>query len=259
MDDENGDRMIVRRDGADWLLISQPDHAGLAGRVMEGWRADGFPERPTRARVLRATRDHDMGWREEDAAPRVSPAGDPVDFVAAPLDVRQGVWPRALDTLAPEDPYVAALVAQHAITVYRRFSGDPAWRGFFTRLEARRDDLVAQAMTEPAAGPGTEPVAFGSFLLDYTMVGLGDLLSLIFCNGWPEPYLIERYQAILRDNRLTISPDPFDGATIALDVVARRIPARPYASDQDLRDTFARAASQHLTGVAVGAPLSPIT
>jgi hypothetical protein len=251
--------MIVRRDGPDWLLITQPDHAALAGRLMSAWRADGFPERPTRARVLRATGEHDLGWQVEDAAPGVTAKGDPCDFVAAPVDLRQRVWPRALDILAPDDPYVAALVAQHAITVYRRFSGDPAWRGFFTQLEARRDDLVARAMTESAGDPGMASVGFTSFLLDYTIVGLGDLFSLIFCNGWQEPYLIERYHAILRDNRLTISPDPFDGATVALDVVARRIPARRYASDQDLRDTLAQAASLRLTGNAMGAPLPSIT
>jgi len=105
----------------------------------------------------------------------------------------------------------------------------------------------------------TAPAGFDTFLQDYTMVAVGDLFSLVFCNGWPDPYLMESYQAILRDGRLTISPDPFAGATVALEIVARRIPARVYASDQDLRDTLAAADSLRLTGVAVGAPLPPIT
>ena len=57
---------------------------------------------------------------------------------------------------------------------------------------------------------------------------------------------------------MTISPDPFAGATVALEVVARRIPARVYASDQDLRDTLAQAVPERFTGVAAGAPLPPI-
>jgi hypothetical protein len=154
--------------------------------------------------------------------------------------------------LEGDDPYVAALVAQHAITVYRRYRTEPDWREFFVPLERKRDDLVADAMS--AAGG---PEGFNSFLLDYAIVGLGDLFSLVFCNGWQDPYLMERYQAILRDNRLTIAPDPFGGASVALEVVARRIPARPYASDQDLRDTLAQAASHRLTGVAIGGPLPP--
>ncbi len=246
--------MIVRRDGSDWLLITQPDHAALAGRLMAAWRADGFPDRPTRARVLRATSEHDSGWIAEDAAPRITEDGDPADFIAVPTSLKQGVWTIALDRLAPEDPYVAALVAQHAVTVYRRYTSDPAWSGFFAPLERRRDDLFADSVAQPSADTD-----FSHFLLDYTIVGLGDLFSLIFCNGWPEPYLMERYQAILRDDRLTISPDPFDGATVPFDIAARRIPARPYASDQDLRDTVARAPTVRLSGLAAGGVLPPIT
>lgn len=245
--------MIVRRDGADWLYITQLDHSRLAGRLMTAWQADGFPARPTRPRVLQATSLHDLGWQIPDAVPRVGPDGAPYDFLSAPLDIKQPPFLRAVETLATEDPYVAALVAQHAVTVYRRYGTDPAWRDFFAPLEQRRDDLlVSTAATGGSAG-------FDSFLLDYTMVAVGDLFSLIFCNGWQDPYLMEGYQAILRDDRLTISPDPFAGATVALEVDARRIPVRTYASDQDLRDTLAQAASLRLTGVAIGAPLPPIT
>jgi hypothetical protein len=248
--------MIVRRDGHDWLVMTQPDHAALAGDLMEAWRADGLPDRPTRARVLRALREHDDGWRETDAAPLVDAEGNPYDYMKIPLPIRQGIWPRTVDRLAADDAYVAALVAQHAVTVYRRYHADPAWQDFFTQMGQRRDDLVARVMTESASAGSA---SFGSFLLDYTVLGVGDLFSQVFCNGWPQPYLIEGYQAILRDDRLTISPDPFDGATVALEVVARRIPARPYASDQDLRDTLAQAPSQRLTGLAIGGERQPIT
>jgi hypothetical protein len=248
--------MIVRRDGNDWLLMTQPDHAALAGRLMEAWRADGFADRPTRARVLRAVREHDDGWADEDAAMRVDEAGNPYDYIKIPLPTRQGIWPRTVDRLAADDAYVAALVAQHAVTVYRRYHADPLWQEFFTQMGQRRDDLMARVMTESSrAGSG----GFESFLLDYTMLGIGDLFSQVFCNGWPQPYLIEGYQAILRDDQLTISPDPFAGATVALEVVARRIPARPYASDQDLRDTLAQAPTQRITGLAIGTERSPIS
>jgi hypothetical protein len=241
--------MILRRDGPDWLYITQLDHSRLAGRLMAAWQADGFPTRPTRAQVLRATSEHDLGWQTPDAAPLIGADGQPLDFTTVPLDVKQPPFGRAVATLADEDPYVAALVAQHAITVYRRYAREPDWRGFFAPLEQRRDDLLSRAA----------PAGFELFLLDYTIVALGDLFSLVFCNGWRDPYLMEGYQAILRDDRVTIAPDPFAGARVALEVVARRIPARIYASDQDLRDTLARAAPERLTGVAVGGPLPPLS
>ena len=244
--------MIVRPDGPDHLLlIRQPDHAELAGRIMTAWRADKFLERPTRERVLRATSQHDFGWitglEGGDDAPRVNPeTGAPFGFVDAPLSVRQGVWPRAIDRLAAEDHYVAALVAQHALTVYRRFSGDPDWQPFFKTMELRRDDLIA-------------PDSLFTFLQDYTIVGLGDLFSLIFCAGWREPYLMESYQAILHGDCLRIAPDPFEGATVSLEVEARRIPARAYVSDADLRTTLTEAPVVRLSGTAAGAPLPSIS
>jgi len=254
--------MIIRPIQSDLLLITQADHAALAARIMTAWRADDFPTRPTRARVLEATRQHDLGWQPEDAAPRIDLAsGTPYDVVTAPLELRQGAWPRAIDLLAPEDPYAGALVAHHAWTVYRRFSESPDWLEFFSRMERRRDELLAPGALDPNA-----------FERDYAILGMGDRWSLIFCYGWLEPNLRQGYRATLTFDAtspepsdtgvidggcLEITPDPFDGATVPLDVPAWRIPARRYASDADMRDVLARAPIVHLTGVARGPQLGP--
>lgn len=230
--------MILRRFESDLLLITQVDHAALAGRIASAWRADGFPARPTRAQVLEATREHDIGWLSVDAAPSVSPeTGSPYGFIDAPLAIRQGVWPRALDQLAPKDPYVAALVAHHAVTVYRRFLHSPGWEHFFPALERRRDELFAGD--------------FASFLRDYALVAVGDLCSLVFCVGVQDSQSREGYRATLHeDGWLQITPDPFDGATVPLEVSGRRVPDRRYESDADLRDTVARAPIVKIAGVA---------
>jgi hypothetical protein len=229
---------------------------------MTAWRANGFPERPARARVLKATDEHDLGWQVADAAPRVNPeTGTPHSFMDAPLEVSQGVWPRAVDQLTPQDSYVAALVAHHGLTVYRRFEHTPGWEEFFPAMERRRDDLL-----------GTDSPDFDAFLQDYAIVAIGDLCSLVFCNGWQEPYSREGYQAalhvddaisskrtdpgVVHGGWLEISPDPFEGAIVPLEVPARRVPARHYESDADLRDTVARAPVIHLTGIAHGASSS---
>jgi hypothetical protein len=252
--------MIIRRVDTDLLLIAQDDHAALAGRIMAAWRAGGLPEHERRARVLEATGRHDLGWQSVDAAPSIDPeSGAPYEFVNAPLEIRQGVWSRALAVLAPEDPYVAALVAHHATAVYRRFTTTSGWRAFFPELTRRRDDLLA-----------TAGVSVDTLLKDYTFVGMGDLWSLVFCNGWRELREREGYRAVLHETTprehadacvvhggwLEITPDPFDGAPVPLSVPAWRVPSRRYSSDADLRDTVARAPIVQLTGVAAGAPPS---
>src|SRR5215203_3779305 len=59
--------MIIRPHGSTQLLVTQPDHAALAGRIMERWAADDFPASPRRPEILRAIAEHDNGWLDVDA------------------------------------------------------------------------------------------------------------------------------------------------------------------------------------------------
>jgi len=238
--------MIVRHADGALLCISQPDHAALSGRLAEAWAADGVPGRPTRERLISATAQHDIGWTTEDERLRFDASTHgPQDFVAIPVEARQGAFFRGVDRLAAGDPYAAALVAQHGLTVYRRFQHDADWRAFFPKLEQRRDDLSANLVGRSGASPFT-------FLQDYTILGLCDLCSLVFCNGWREPHLMEGYEVLLEGDRLVVSPDPFAGVAVDLAVPAKRLPARPFWSQADLDEAWAGAEPVQLTGVAIG-------
>ena len=77
--------MIVRSYASSCLLITQPDHAALAGRIMDVWATRGLRDAPQRASILRAVSEHDVGWREVDSAPLVDEAnGQILDFISAP-------------------------------------------------------------------------------------------------------------------------------------------------------------------------------
>ncbi len=229
--------MIVRHEHPDYLLITQPDHAALAAHIANAWRADGFPQRPTRASVLTAVAEHDWAWGAVDAAPGIWPqTGAPHDVFDAPLEIRQGVWPRTIDQVAAQDPYAAALVAHHALTVYERYRPLPEWQVFFSSLERRRHALHSGPLDD-----------------DYAILGAADLLSLICCYGWRQPHRFGHYTAVHGTSGLQITPDPFGGATVDWTVSARRIPARRYASDADLRATLDLAPCVQINGTGVGA------
>ena len=177
---QTGSTMIIRPHGSTQLLITQPDHAALAGRIMESWAADDFPASPRRAEILRAIAEHDNGWCDVDAAPLVDPAtGTLLDFIHAPDDVRQGVWPRGVDSLA-HTPYAAALVAQHALEIYARYRADSRWQPFFAGMEAARDGHVRRVS-----------VSLDELRRDYLFVRAGDLISLTFCNAWREEQTVD--------------------------------------------------------------------
>jgi hypothetical protein len=231
--------VIVRALGNRLHLITQPDHAHLAGRIMTHCVA--LAARPRRDSILLAAAEHDNGWAEEDAAPTVDPAtGAVVDFINAPLGVRHDVWPRAVARLA-EDPWAAALVAQHAITVYDRFRSDAAWTSFFEEMEDARDVMLG------AGGPGLEELT-----ADYVFVRLADLISLTFCAGWTGEQRCAEWTVQLSGARVVVSPDAFGGATVPMAIEARVVPRRPFGSDADLREALKAAATTTLRGEVAG-------
>src|SRR3954465_10111384 len=64
--------MIVVPAESSFLLVTQPDHAHLAGEILSLWRAGGLPDNPRRDDLLFAAREHDNGWPAAAPAP---PAG----------------------------------------------------------------------------------------------------------------------------------------------------------------------------------------
>ncbi len=234
--------MIVRRHHGHLLLITQPDHAALSARIMAGWTADGLATHPRRDAILLATREHDAGWADIDATPLVDSRTHKIlDFVQAPDDVRQSVWPRSIARLA-DQPYAAALVAQHALHVYRDNRPDAAWAGFFARIERLRNDhLAPTGMSE------------SDLVRDYFFVRMGDLVSLFFANHWPGPRVEGAYTVRVAPERVTVAPDPFGGAVIPFVISGRQLPQRPYVDAADAAAAFVAAPAVTIAGTAGGA------
>ena len=227
--------MIVRQTGDLLQLITQPDHARLAGEIMQ--HADGLAEHPRRASILLAISEHDNGWKEPDAAPLVdSTTGFPLDFISAPIAVRQGVWPRGVARLA-DAPWAAALVAQHALVIFDRYRGDPAWTRFFTEMETTRRELLE-----------TSGLLLPELLADYWFLGLGDLISLTFCNGWTDVQHFDRWSVRLSRSQVFVWPELFGRSTIPIAIDAREVRRRAFRSDAELREELATAGLASVQG-----------
>ena len=236
--------MIVRPASDGIHLITQPDHAHLARRIME--HSVALTGRPRRDSILHAIGEHDNGWAEADAAPVVdAESGNVMDFVSAPLRVRHGVWPRGIARLA-DDPWAAALVAQHVLTVYDHYRSDNEWTEFFGELEAARARMLSAAA-----------LPLGDLLDDYVFVRLGDLISLTFCTGWTDEQRFGSSTIQLSAWSVVVTPDPFGGATIPFEITARAVRNPPYRSDADLRAACREATLVTLRGVVAGAGVGP--
>lgn len=233
--------MIIQADGDSFLFITQPDHARLAAEAIAHWKAGAFADHPRRSVILLATREHDNGWIEEDAETHVDAGGSPLDFVAVPAAVRQRIWPRAVTRMAHENPYAAALIAQHAIAVYSASRNDAGWQAFFDGLSELRDRFLAASRVDRQ-----------TLDADYPFVNAADRLSLAFCTGWAKPLESYGRQIILKGHVVEITPDPFDGARVPLTIRARRIPQQRYRTAGDLRTALKDAPVEILRGEAAG-------
>lgn len=233
--------MIVQHANDRLFLITQHDHSRLSGRIMS--RCTDLVNHSRRGSILLAITEHDNGWVEEDAAPKVDAgSGEIVDFVRASADIKHAVWPRAVRHLSME-PWSAALVAQHALTVYDRFRSEEAWADFFTTMEQLRD-----AMLREDGGRMEDLEA------DYVFIRLGDLISLCFCTGWPEEQQYDRWRVQRSGPDVIVAPDLFGGERIPFEVPARALTARPYRSGQELASALRSSEPTTLTGAVAGAP-----
>lgn len=247
--------MIVRSDGTDFLLITQGDHAALSGQILSAVRRDGWVSRPTREAVLFATHHHDDGWREEDEAPSLDlSTGQPFDFMTLPAARRQAVWPRALARLGATSSYAAALLAQHAVTVFRRYRSDPSWRVFLDDVERRRNEYFDRAAGQGFVPNVLDPCAEdrARLLQDYAYLAWADLVSLIFCNGWTDDFEVDVYRLRGHGATVFVSPDPFAGRDVPVRVRARRVPRACCGSAEEMRAAFARAPIEWMSGVIAG-------
>lgn len=232
--------MIVAAQNGTLRVITQNDHAHLAAELLSLWRSEGLPENPRREALLFAAREHDNGWREIDAAPRIDSAtGRPHDFVSLPHSDRRELWQRGTLRYLDRQPYAALLVLQHARNLHRHLAEDADWRPILERWTELTEELLANL------GASRQQMHE-----DYRWIDLADLFSLALCHRIDQLPERSGYRGRLAkeppgqsqkvQGTLQLDPFPLAGST-TFSVPSRQIPDRSYRSDLDLAMELAMA------------------
>jgi hypothetical protein len=114
--------MIVRAQPDGRLLcIHQTSHALMAYGFCRHWGNSDFAAPTPHAPVLAGIAQHDGGWSEWEAAPRLRADGAPMDFMHGPsLAEKLAIWQRGIERAAAQHPYAGLLVGRHAALLYQQ-------------------------------------------------------------------------------------------------------------------------------------------
>jgi hypothetical protein len=275
---------MIRRQMADqFWMITQQDHALLAGRLAEAWGNHRFarldPDR--QESVIRGIALHDCGWPAHDERPTLDEQGRPRDVFHTPHVITLPLWMESARRAAEADPYAGLLVSLHvlALSASSRLPAQPATERPFDpdrarerfelnrfqhaqielqeslrqRLGLRTDLPLHFGLAESAADPREQKLVF-----DFRLLQAMDFLSLAICCTQPpgqetgpvylHPGGMMRPLKLRRTtaDRLGVNPWPFALARIESTIRYRAIPAGPYRNEQDFHGALAEAPEQTL-------------
>jgi hypothetical protein len=178
--------MLVSRRPGQLQLVTQPDHAALAGDLASWWGDEQFPTAARADSLLIAARRHDDGWHEIDTRPAVyEPAGRPAHFLEVPLPETIGPYGGGVDRIYDEDPYAGVLASRHWSGLYSSRWGiqdsppvdHPAAREVVAAQEQRADEQTRLLW----GGDGLRSRFEANMWHAYEILQAVDLLSLALC------------------------------------------------------------------------------
>ncbi len=245
------------------ICITQPDHAAVSGYLASHWGNSAFvrpgyyadapdPER-LRDEVVFAISQHDNGWWEWEASPRLDDDdGLPVHLTSVLGDPAEamGRWRTGTRRFAEHHPYASLLIAFHAYYLYAPRANaldDPAFahplfakaakqkpaeavsdevEQFLTEIRTRQAELIEQLESVPDCRVWTEDA---HYLPHGRLLQLADALSLALCStiipakdgqarGFGEDHIV--FFNVPRtswDDRITMSLSPVGAGEIAVD------------------------------------------
>lgn len=242
--------MIVREEEKAIVLIGQPDHARICGVMARAWGREPFARVEPLEPVALAAAEHDNGWADWEAAPRLNPeTGRPYTYSDIPIEPHLEIYRRGIARMVERDPYAGLLVSLHGTLLYSRFrSGQPGAGEFLDEQIATQYRLIDTLCADPALAKGCVPERLKT---NRDLVFAWDTLSLIFCLDHafvdrievPTDYAGARAEGTLRraGRRWILDPYPFTKSPLVFRVPARRLVGMRFEDEPAFRRAFAEA------------------
>ena len=257
--------MIIQEQGDQLVVVRQTDHAILAGFFARELGNENVARPEPNDSFRLAVAEHDNGWTEWELNPQIDFATfGPYTFMSIPTAEHIELYKRGIERIVQADPYAGLLTTMHVAGLYDRARATmPGFSAkyvrstetqivaeFIQRLRLQQLRLKVDLRSDPMRRSFAEEKSLQSNLQRLDAL---DRLSLYFCLAPQEDATIDgvpldeqgreadwelRPQA---DGAVTLTPYPFRRDPLDISILARRIPKRRYADDEDLRKTLALA------------------
>ncbi|WP_419954211.1 DUF3891 family protein [Neobacillus niacini] len=137
--------MIVLEREQSFLIVTQNDHAHLAGEIAQSCKEDYFFNDNHTEEVLLAIKEHDRGWIELDSSPVWNDKTEkPYSFIDYPLSLKITFYKKGLDEVEKLGKYAGLLCSLH-YSSFIQDSSEPAVREFW-KAEKQRQDQLSKAL-----------------------------------------------------------------------------------------------------------------
>ncbi|MEQ9619342.1 MAG: DUF3891 family protein [Deltaproteobacteria bacterium] len=249
--------MIRREYNNGWILITQYDHAVLAGSIMSNWGNERFSRPEPLDEVLFAVREHDCGWKSWDSSPKINPEnGYPANFMEMEPEDQSGIWSSSYESHSKSHPYASSLIALHFARFNQKILSREPSNDAANNLKREINEFVADNLDTAASGlkPNGIPE---QVKINLRIVQIGDIISLSLCHGWDSMKIAAapiNYKGETVDLKLeskdgfnyVISPYPFSKPLISCRIMGKRLDRKSFASDRELRRYLESARTESL-------------
>lgn len=240
--------MIRKQTRQGWILFNQHDHARLAADIMILWGNSGYEKFSPYEEVLFAIEQHDNGWIEWDALPRVNPGNNyPMNFMEMDLPDQHEIWSKSFSRYSGEHPYASALIALH----FRKFNCKSVARdpqnGIALDMKKSMDQFICDTLgLDYFESVDDLPPEVQTNL---RFLQIGDIISLTLCHGWksmkldnvPSDYKNTKSRMVLgSDNgkQYHITPTPFSDNELEFTIRGKKIDQKEFRNDSELRSVI---------------------
>ncbi len=253
--------MIVRyqSDGS-IVMITQNDHAQLAGLFAAHWGNAEFEKPQPFMSMVRAAMFHDRGWIRYETGPQLNAeTGRTPNYRDVPNDQTQlQSFEWAADWMSGIDPYAGLMIARHRTGLWQGRYGVMAHPSGVRRgkLSAEIEAFIIRSETKQKKA--SESFASDDLATNYHLLQVWDLMSLYICST--ETLNPERLEPVplgysgrpgvamtltpREANGVVVTPYPFDYPSLTASVIFRRLKQNQFENADELQSIYFKTAPQ---------------